>query len=95
MTVAVIVWAAILLALAAGAYAWASWKAVLWLGIVPWAALALGADLAWWSGVWDRSGEYEPLPLSMFVLPIWIPCCCAAIALAVWLRRARETRGHR
>ena len=80
--------AAVLLALAAGAYVWGRWKAVLWLGIVPWAALSLGADAAWWSGLWDRSSEYEPLPLSMFVIPIWIPCCCAAVALGISVRRA-------
>ena len=56
-----------LVALAAGAYMWGRWKAVLWLGVVPWAALSLGADAAWWSGLWDRTSEYEPLPLSMFV----------------------------
>jgi hypothetical protein len=83
----------ILLALAAGAYAWGRWKAVLWLGVVPWAALSLGADAAWWSGLWDRSDEYEPLPLSMFVIPVWIPCCCAAVALGIAVRRARERRG--
>jgi hypothetical protein len=80
----------ILLALAAGAYVWGRWKAVLWLGVVPWAALSLGADAAWWSGLWDRSGEYEPLPLSMFVIPIWVPCCCATVAVGTAVRRARE-----
>jgi dolichyl-phosphate-mannose--protein O-mannosyl transferase len=86
---AVVALGVVLLALAAGGYAWGRWLAVLWLGVVPWAVLSLGADAVWWSGLWDRSGEYEPLPLSMFVIPIWIPCCCAAVALAVGLRRAR------
>jgi uncharacterized membrane protein YhaH (DUF805 family) len=92
---AVVVYGAMLLALAAGAYAWGRWKAVLWLGVVPWAALSLGADAAWWSGLWDRSTEYEPLPLSMFVIPIWIPCCCAATALGVAVRRLRDRRSSR
>jgi hypothetical protein len=92
---AAVVYGAMLLALAAGTYAWGRWKAVLWLGVVPWAALSLGADVAWWSGLWDRSGEYEPLPLSMFVIPIWIPCCCAAGAIGVAVRRVRDRRGSR
>ena len=92
---AVVVYSAMLLALAAGAYAWRRWKAVLWLGVVPWLALSLGADAAWWSGLWDRSSEYEPLPLSMFVIPIWIPCCCAATALGVAVRRMRDRRDSR
>jgi hypothetical protein len=83
----------ILLGLGAVAYGWGRWKAVLWLGVVPWAALSLGADAAWWSGLWDRSGEYEPLPLSMFVIPIWIPCCCVVVAVGTAVRRARERRG--
>jgi hypothetical protein len=91
--VAVAACGVILVALAAGAYVWGRWKAVLWLGLVPWAALSLGADAAWWSGLWDRSGEYEPLPLSMFVLPLWIPSCCAVVALATAVSRARG-RGH-
>lgn len=92
---AVVVYGTLLLALAAGAMAWGRWKAVLWLGVVPWAAVSLGADAAWWSGLWDRSSEYEPLPLSMFVIPIWIPCCCAATALGVAARRLRDRRRSR
>jgi hypothetical protein len=69
-SIAVAVYGAVLLALAAGAYAWGRSKAVLWLGVVPWASLSLAADAAWWSGLWDRSGEYESLPLSMFVIAI-------------------------
>jgi hypothetical protein len=83
---------AVLLALAAGGYAWGRWKAVLWIGVAPWLAFSLGSDLAWWSGLWDRSEEYEPLPVSMFVIPLWIPACCAAVALAVAVRRARLGR---
>src|SRR5215217_3209717 len=79
--IAVAVYGAILIALVVGAYAWGRWKTVLWLGVVPWAALSLGADAAWWSGVWDRSGEYEPLPLSMFrdphLDPLLLRGCCA------------------
>ena len=86
----VVVYGATLLALAAAAYAWGRWKAVLWLGVVPWATLSLGADVAWWSGLWDRSSEYEPLPLSMFVFPIWIPSCCVAAALGTAVRRWRR-----
>src|SRR3954453_12118688 len=89
---AVAEYGAILLALAACSYRWGRWKAVLWLGVVPWAALSFGADAAWWTGLWDRSGEYEPLPLSMFVIPIWIPCCCAAVALGVAARRVTQRR---
>jgi dolichyl-phosphate-mannose--protein O-mannosyl transferase len=85
---AIVVLGAVLLALAAGSYAWGRWTAVLWLGVVPWATLSLGTDVAWWSGLWDRSDEYEPLPLSMFVIPIWIPCCCAAAAFGIAVRRA-------
>jgi hypothetical protein len=83
------VYGVILLALAAAGYAWGRWKAVLWIGVAPWLALSLGADAAWWSGLWDRSGEYEPLPLSMFVIPLWIPPSCAAVALAIAVRRVR------
>ena len=36
------VYGAMLVALAAGAYTWGRWNAVLWLGVVPWAALSLG-----------------------------------------------------
>src|SRR5215210_6287688 len=92
---AVVVYGASLLALAAGAYAWGRWKAVLWLGVVPWAALSLGADAAWWSGLWDRSREYEPLPLSMFVIPAWSAGCGAGGAVGGTVRRARERRGSR
>ena len=60
--------------------------------IVPWAALSVGADVAWWGGLRDRSGEYEPLPLSMFVIAIWIPGCCAAVALGIVLGRAHGSR---
>ena len=92
---AVVFYGGMLLALGAGAYAWGRWKAVPLLGVVPWAALSLGADFAWWSGLWDRSSEYEPLPVSMFVIPIWIPCCCAVTALGVAVRRVREKRASR
>ena len=80
---------AILLALAVVGYLWGRARAILWLGVVPWAAGALLADAAWWTGLWDRSDEYEPLPLSMFVLPIWVPACMAAVTLGVVLRRLR------
>jgi hypothetical protein len=92
---AVVSCGAILLAITAGAFAWGRWTAVFWLGVAPWAALSLGADAAWWSGIWDRSSEYEPLPLSMFVIPIWIPCCCAVTAIGVAVRRVRDRRGSR
>jgi hypothetical protein len=52
-----------------------------------------GNNAVWWSGLWDLSGEDEPLPLPLFVIPIWIPCCCAAAALGMALRRAGERRG--
>ena len=85
----VAVLAAILLVLAVAGYAWARARAVLWLGVVPWAIASLGADAAWWSGLWDRSDEYEPLPFSIFVIPIWIPACCLAIGLGIVVRRLR------
>ena len=44
---AVVVYGAMLLALAMGAHAWGRWQAVLWPGVVPWAALSLAADAAW------------------------------------------------
>ena len=80
--------AAVLVAVGGGAYVWGRWKAVLWLAVLPWAVASLGADAAWWTGLWDRSEEYEPLPFSMFVIPIWIPCCCVAVALGLGVRRA-------
>ena len=58
----------------------------MWIGVVPWLALSLGADLAWKTGVWDRSGEYGPLPLSMFVIPLWIPAAAVAVTLGILLR---------
>jgi dolichyl-phosphate-mannose--protein O-mannosyl transferase len=85
--------AGLLLAIAAGGYAWGRWRAVGWLGVAPWAAFALATDAAWWSGLWDRSDEYEPLPTSMFVFPLWIPLCCLVVTVAVLARRAR--RGSR
>ena len=81
---------AMLLAIAAGGYAWGRWRAVFWLGAAPWAVFALAGDAAWWSGLWDRSGEYEPLPASMFVFPLWIPVCSAVVGLAVVVRRYRR-----
>ena len=61
-------------AVAAGSYGWGRWVAVLWLGALLWAGIAILADLAWASGLWDRSGEYEPLPLSMFMIPLASRC---------------------
>jgi hypothetical protein len=52
-------------------------------------------DTAWWTGLWDRSEEYEPLPFSMFVIPIWIPCCCVAVALGLGVRHATDRRRGR
>ena len=79
----------LLLALGAGAYWWGRWRAVVWLGVVPWFTLAVVLDVLWQSGIWDRSDEYEPLPLSMFVIPFWIPAASAVTALGVALSRAR------
>jgi hypothetical protein len=84
---------ALLAVSAAGGYAWGRWRAVFWIGAVPWAVFAIASDVAWQSGLWDRSGEYEPLPASMFVFPIWIPACAAVVALAVLARRVVDARG--
>jgi hypothetical protein len=75
-------------AVAAAAHRWGRWRAVLWLGLVPWAGASLLADALWLSGAWDRSSEYEPLPLSMFVLPLLVPTLACAAAFGVALRRA-------
>ncbi len=80
----------ILVAAAVGGYRWGRWRAVFWIGAAPWAALSIGLDAAWMSGLWDRSEEYEPLPASMFVLPIWIPICSAVVALSVLVRSYRR-----
>ena len=82
--------AVLVIAVAAGSYAWGRWIAVLSLGALLWAVPSLLADLAWATGVWDRSSEYEPLPLSMFVLPLGVPLFCFAAATGVLLRRARQ-----
>ena len=51
-----------------GGYWWGRWRALLWLAVVPWFVVSLLADVAWGVGLWDRSSEYEPLPLTMFVV---------------------------
>jgi hypothetical protein len=86
---AIAIWVAILAVVGALAFRWGRWKAVLWLGVVPWAGASLLADFLWYSGAWNRSAsEYEPLPLSMFVLPLGVPALAAAAALGVAVRRA-------
>ncbi len=74
---------------AAGGYAWGRWVALLWLGVLLWAVPAVVSDALWMTGIWDRSDEYEPLPVSMFVLPFGVPLMSAAAALGVAARLAR------
>ena len=79
-------------ALAAGGYLWGRWKALLWLGTVPWLALSLLSDAAWMTGLWDRSDEYEPLPTTPFLVIFGLPVLIALVALGVALRKVRRTR---
>ena len=77
-----------LLGLLAGGYAWGRWKALLWLGAVPWVTLALLSDIAWMTGLWDRSDEYEPLPTTPFLVIFGLPILIGLVALGVAVRRA-------
>ena len=74
----------------AGGYAWGRWKALLGLGTVPWVALALLSDIAWLTGLWDRSDEYEPLPTTPFLVIFGLPVLIGLVALGVAVRRVRE-----
>jgi hypothetical protein len=76
-------------ALFAGGYAWGRWKALVWLGTVPWVALALLSDIAWMTGLWDRSDEYEPLPTTPFLVIFGLPILVGLVALGVAVRRTR------
>jgi hypothetical protein len=76
--------------LVAGGYAWGRWKALLWLGTVPWVALALLSDVAWMTGVWDRSDEYEPLPTTPFLVIFGLPILIGLVAFGVAVRKTRE-----
>jgi hypothetical protein len=49
--------AVLVAAVAAGSYAWGRWVAVLWLGALLWAGIALLADAAWASGLRDGTGR--------------------------------------
>jgi hypothetical protein len=80
--------------LLAGGYAWGRWNALLWLGTVPWLALALLSDAAWMTGVWDRSDEYEPLPTTPFLVIFGLPILVGLVALGVATRKAREAPRH-
>ena len=85
------VWLPVLAAaLIAGGYRWGRWKALLWLGTVPWVALALLSDIAWMTGVWDRSDEYEPLPTTPFLIIFGLPVLVGLVALGVAVRKARR-----
>jgi hypothetical protein len=79
-------------ALVAGGYLWGRWKALLWLGTVPWLALSLLSDAAWMTGLWDRSDEYEPLPTTPFLVIFGLPVLIALVALGVAVRKVRRTR---
>ena len=78
-------------AVAAGSYAWGRWIAVLWLGAFLWAGSPCSPTPPG-RAAWDRSGEYEPLPLSMFMIPFGVPLFCAASAAGVAARRAARPR---
>ena len=78
------------LLLVAGGYLWGRWKALLWLGTVPWVALALLSDIAWMTGIWDRSEDYEPLPTTPFLVIFGLPILIGLVALGVAVRRVRE-----
>jgi hypothetical protein len=77
-------------ALVAGGYASGNWKALLWLGTIPWVALAVLSDIAWMTGVWDRSEDYEPLPTTPFLVIFGLPILVGLVALGVAVRKARE-----
>jgi hypothetical protein len=77
-----------LLGLVAGGYAWGRWKALVFVGAIPWLALALLLDAAWLTGVWDRSDEYHPLPSTPFVLVFGVPLFAGLVALGVAIRKA-------
>jgi hypothetical protein len=84
-----------LVALVAGGYAWGRWKALAFLGAIPWLALALLLDAAWMIGVWDRSDEYEALPATPFVLVFGVPLFAGLVALGVATRKAVKPRRRR
>lgn len=76
--------------LVAGGYAWGRWKALLWIGTVPWVALALLSDIAWMTGLWDRSDEYEPLPTTPFLVIFGLPFLVGLVALGVAVQLVRR-----
>jgi hypothetical protein len=80
----------LLVALFAGGYAWGRWKALAYLGAFPWVALALLSDIAWMTGLWDRSDEYEPLPTTPFLVLFGLPVLIGLVALGVATRKALE-----
>ena len=83
-------------ALVAGGYFWGRWKALLWLGTVPWVTLALLSDIAWMTGLWDRSEEYEPLPTTPFLVIFGLPILIGLVALGVAVRKvAHGSPGRR
>jgi hypothetical protein len=77
------------LLLVTGGYLWGRWKALLWLGTVPWVTLALLSDIAWMTGIWDRSDEYEPLPTTPFLVIFGLPILIGLVAFGVAVRKAR------
>lgn len=81
-------WAAIPLAgLVAGGYAWGRWRALTWLGVIPWLLLGLLFDAAWYAGICDRSDEYEPLPVTPFMVIFGVPAFIALVAIGVAVRK--------
>ena len=79
--------------LVAGGYFWGRWKALAWLGVVPWLTLSVLSDAAWMTGLWDRSDEYEPLPTTMFLVPFGLPILVGTVALGVAVRKAKAPQG--
>jgi hypothetical protein len=78
--------------LAVGGFLWGRWKALAWLGAIPWVVLAVLSDIAWLTGLWDRSDEYEPLPTTPFLVVFGLPILVGAVALGVAVRKASSPR---
>ena len=51
--------------------------------------LALLSDIAWMTGLWDRSEDYEPLPATPFLVVFGLPVLVGLVALGVAVRKVR------
>ena len=86
---ALLMWIAVLVGIAVGAYLWGQWKAVFFIGVAPWLILSVGFDAVWMLEIVDfRDDEREPIPVSLIVIPFGIPAFAAAAVSGVALRRA-------